>query len=277
MGKARPPARSAASPNFELETPHWAVPGRFVCGIDEVGRGCYSGPTVAAATIIRPGSDPAPFAWARDSKQLSRARISEYATAVRRGEFLSAGLVGFGFGAGSVREIDRYGIGPALYRAMRRAAAHAEADARRHGMPEDAHLFVLVDGVPIKQLGLPHEAAVKGDSRSISIAISSVLAKHLRDTLLQSLARRHPAFACWTDDVGYHSAAHDAALAAHGPLSGHHRLSFAPVAALARARGIPIPERAIPPEYALLPPAVRTPGRRVRSAPEGPSLFESES
>ncbi|HEY6808310.1 MAG TPA: ribonuclease HII, partial [Gemmatimonadales bacterium] len=129
--------------------------------------------------------------------------------------------VAVGVGAASVREIDRLNIRRAAVLAMRRAVLHLGCTP--------AH--ILVDGLPCPELGLPHEAVVGGDGRCASIAAASIIAKTVRDRLMELLAARHPGYA-WDDNKGYGTAIHLAALVARGP-TAHHRRSFAPVARLA--------------------------------------------
>jgi ribonuclease HII len=125
-----------------------------------------------------------------------------------------------GIGAASVREIDRLNIRRASILAMRRALD-------RLGVAPD---LVLVDGLPCPELGVPHDAIVDGDAHCHSIAAASVIAKTLRDRLMELLAPRHPSYG-WESNKGYGTPDHLAALAAWG-FTPHHRKSFAPVVQL---------------------------------------------
>src|SRR6266581_464367 len=125
-----------------------------------------------------------------------------------------------GVGAASVREIDRLNIRRASILAMERALA-------RLGLTPD---LVLVDGLPCPELGRVHEAIVDGDAHCHSIAAASVIAKTVRDRLMELLASRHPTYA-WASNKGYATPDHLAALAAFG-FTSHHRKSFAPVVQL---------------------------------------------
>jgi ribonuclease HII len=84
--------------------------------------------------------------------------------------------------------------------------------------------------MPCPELGAPHRAIVDGDARCSSIAAASVIAKTIRDLLMERLAARHPGYA-WENNKGYGTADHLAALVALGP-TRHHRQSFAPVCQL---------------------------------------------
>jgi ribonuclease HII len=187
-----------------------AAHGPVLAGVDEVGRGPLAGPVVACALVMP--ADQRAIAGVNDSKQLSpevrrtlALRIHERATAI-------------GLGAASVREIDQLNIYHATVLAMQRALRQLE---RRLG--QRPH-HVLVDGKPLRTLGLVHTAVVKGDSKCYAIACASIVAKVTRDRLMQSLARRHPLYA-WERNAGYGTAVHLHALAQHG-LTAHHRRSF---------------------------------------------------
>jgi ribonuclease HII len=123
-----------------------------------------------------------------------------------------------GLGAASVREIDSLNIYHASTLAIRRAL----------GKLRVAPSHVLIDGNPIKALGVEHRAIIGGDATCYSIACASIVAKVTRDRLMVSLARRYPAY-LWERNVGYSTSAHLSALTLVGP-TVHHRKSFGPVA-----------------------------------------------
>jgi ribonuclease HII len=229
-------------PTFEREAALWDAGRTIVAGIDEAGRGPLAGPVVAAAVVFPPGTKS--IRGLRDSKLLTRIKRERLAGVVR------ARALAVGVGAASVREIDRFNIRRATILAMQRALS-------RLGMTPTG---VLVDGLFLPELGLPHEAIVDGDVHCQSIAAASVLAKTVRDALMRRLAARHPDYG-WADNKGYGTPEHLEALALRGP-TRHHRQSFEPVAQLelvplfgtatARLRA-PAPRR----EYAVAP---REPG-----------------
>lgn len=198
-------------PSLARERALWDAGCRWVAGVDEVGRGPFAGPVVAAAVIFAPTRRRV-VRGVRDSKAMTAADRS--AAAVR----IQARALGWAVGAASVREIDRLNIRRASALAMRRAL-------RRLPMRPD-HL--LVDGLPLPELGWEHEALVDGDARCYSIAAASVLAKVVRDRLMIRLAPRYPTFG-WAANKGYGTPEHLAALARHGP-TPHHRMSYEPVA-----------------------------------------------
>jgi ribonuclease HII len=180
--------------------------GEIIAGVDEVGRGSLAGPVVACAIIMPPGARA--LRGVDDSKVLppgERRRLSRLI--LRR-------ALAVGLGAASVEEIDRLNIYHATTLAMRRALA-------RLPMVPD---HVLIDGRPIRALGVPHIAIVDGDDKCFSIACASIVAKVTRDRLMASLAARHPAYA-WESNVGYGTPAHLAGLRERGAC-GHHRRRF---------------------------------------------------
>ncbi len=146
----------------------------------------------------------------RDSKTLSAAQRERLAPIIRRR------AVAVGVGAASVADIDRLNIYHATHLAMRRAIARL-----------GGHDHVLVDGLRIAsfeaQVG-PYTAIVDGDARVYSIACASVIAKTVRDRMMQRLAVRYPEYG-WERNAGYATREHRTAIRAHG-LTPHHRRSF---------------------------------------------------
>jgi ribonuclease HII len=164
-----------------------------------------AGPVVAAAVILADGTL---VEGADDSKRLSKE--------VREALFtrILASAVAVGIGAASVREIDRDNILRATTTAMRRALD------RLRVQPD----HIVVDGLPVKELGRPHHAVVDGDALIHSVGCASIVAKVVRDRLMRRLSRRYPGYA-WDTNVGYGTRAHMDALRALGP-TPHHRLTF---------------------------------------------------
>ncbi len=185
--------------------------GRIICGIDEVGRGPLAGPVIAAAAILpTEGLPDAIAAQIRDSKKLSPAkREALYPELTQR--------CAYGLGEASVAEIDNLNILWATMLAMQRAVA---------GLPR-APDFALIDGNRCPQLPCSAQAIVKGDDKSLSIAVAAIIAKVTRDRLMVKLAEEFPAYG-WAQNAGYGTAQHLAALTTHGA-TPWHRDSFAPV------------------------------------------------
>ncbi|RYH04010.1 ribonuclease HII [Salipiger sp. IMCC34102] len=179
-----------------------------VAGVDEVGRGPLAGPVCAAAVILDPANIPPGLA---DSKTLSRKRREALAELIPQ-------VATVGYGIASVEEIDHHNILRASHIAMVRALEDLAPG------PD----FALVDGNMMPRgLPCPAMALVKGDSRSVSIAAASIVAKVWRDELMVGLAQQHPEYG-WGKNAGYPTPEHKAALKCHG-VTLHHRRSFAPI------------------------------------------------
>jgi ribonuclease HII len=167
-----------------------------------------------------------------DSKKLDGRQREKLATRIRER------ALAIGLGAASVREIDRINIYHASVLAMRRAIG-------RLGVTPD---HVLVDGNPIRTLGIEHTAVVGGDACCHSIACASIVAKVTRDRLMRALAQRYP-FYRWETNAGYGTAEHHAGLASHG-VTPHHRRSFSPVQQLSLALAMTVAPAAEAPALA---------------------------
>jgi ribonuclease HII len=190
-------------PTWRFEDEAYGSGRRFVAGIDEVGRGSLAGPVFAAAVILdRDG----PVAGVDDSKLLTPARRAVLAREVL------AQAVAVGIGSAGADEVDRINIRNATLRAMRRAV---------EALPERAdHLLLdaaILDGVDATQVSL-----IKGDRRSFSIAAASIVAKVLRDGVMEHYAASYPVFG-FESNRGYGTADHLQALARFGPCPIHRR------------------------------------------------------
>jgi ribonuclease HII len=207
------PARRAAAGGLrwsDVERDLQRVHGPLLAAVDEVGRGPLAGPVVVCALVMPPAAPE--VAGVDDSKRLSAAARARVDAEVR------GAAVAWALGAASAREVDARNVYHATALAMRRALARL---AGRLGRAPD---HVLVDGRPVRTLGVAHTAVVGGDARCYAVACASVVAKVARDRLMRALDGRHPAYA-WGRNAGYGTAAHRAAVAAHG-LTPHHRRSF---------------------------------------------------
>ena len=193
-----------------------------VIGTDEVGRGPLAGPVVAAAVVL-PADDG--LVGLRDSKATT-ARHREALVPLIEGRALAYAVV-----EASEEEIAERNILGASMWAM--AQAVQRVAAQLDGL--DAAV-VCVDGnrpIPPQLMGtvtLPQVTLVKGDSRCRAIAAAAILAKVHRDRLMVELDARYPVYG-FAGHKGYPTAAHLAALEAHGPCPAHRR-TFGPVARL---------------------------------------------
>jgi ribonuclease HII len=147
-----------------------------------------------------------------DSKQLDAAtRVALDARIRERALVVS-------LGAASAREIDRINIYHATVLAMRRALARVPAQ-----LGCEPH-HVLIDGKPLRTLGVVHTAVVKGDAKCYAIACASIVAKVTRDRLMTALDARHEGYA-WARNSGYGTVQHRDAITCLG-LTPHHRRTF---------------------------------------------------
>jgi|TARA_B100000405_G_scaffold126766_1_gene88568 ribonuclease HII len=189
---------------LEYERRFWGR-GRLVAGVDEAGRGPLAGPVVAAALVLPEGIH---IEGADDSKKLSgNTREALYKS-------ITSSALSFSVGAASAREIDQTNILRATTVAMQRAL---------EGLAIDEY-EVVVDGLPVKGLGIEHDAVVGGDASIHSIGCASIIAKVTRDRLMIRLSERYPEYG-WERNKGYGTSEHRNAIVRHG-LTPHHRLTF---------------------------------------------------
>ncbi len=191
-----------------------AAHGPLLAGVDEVGRGPLAGPVVACAVVMPP--DRRAIAGVDDSKRLDAPLREALAVRIRE-QALAVAL-----GAASAREVDQRNIARATVLAMQRALARLARDLRARAGEGPHH--VLVDGLPLRTLGVPHTAVVQGDAKCYAIACASIVAKVTRDRLMTALDARHAGYG-WARNSGYGTAQHREAVATLG-LTPHHRRSF---------------------------------------------------
>lgn len=175
-------------------------------GCDEAGRGCLSGPVVAGAVIL-----PNDFSheWLNDSKQ-----VTEKKRFVLR-DYIIEHAISYGVGIVPEKEIDEINILNASFLAMHRAMDQLTL------RPE----FILIDGNRFKSYNnIPHNCIIKGDSKYLSIAAASILAKTFRDEYMEKIDLEYPMFD-WKKNKGYPTKAHRQAILEFGATE-HHRMTF---------------------------------------------------
>lgn len=209
---------SSSSPSSPLSLPLPLSPS-LIAGVDEVGRGAWFGPVVAAACILPPEAlEELTALGVRDSKQLSPAARSRLAVKIQ------AMAVDCQIGVASVREIDRLNILQASLLAMKRAIL------KLNTLPE----LCLIDGnqrIPnlvVPKAGYPYaqQTMIQGDRRSLVIAAASIVAKVWRDELIVRMAVKFPEYDL-TNNKGYGTPKHRLGLERCG-VSPFHRTSFSP-------------------------------------------------
>lgn len=182
-----------------------------IAGVDEVGRGSLFGPVVAAAVVFSADflRRPRLPAWARgidDSKNLTPAARRRLVRSI------TAEAAGLGIGAASSREIDRDNIFRASQAAMRRALAHLVP-------PPD---FVLVDGLPLKDVEYFQQGVCQGDSKCLTIAAASIVAKVFRDELMVAFDGLYAGYGL-ARNKGYGTPDHIRGLRERGPTALHRQ------------------------------------------------------
>lgn len=177
----------------------------YVGGIDEVGRGPYAGPVVAACVILPEGCK---IEGVNDSKKLSLKKREELFDVIKEK------AVCVGVGIVDNYEIDELNILQATYKAMRIALENMDIKPQQ----------LLVDAVNIPGIDIPQEAIIKGDANSISIGAASIIAKVVRDRMMVEYAKKYPQYG-FDHNVGYGSREHEEAIRKYG-LCDIHRRSF---------------------------------------------------
>lgn len=175
-------------------------------GCDEVGRGCLCGPVVAAAVIIDHQFN---HNLINDSKQLS------FKTRIELDSYIKENVLDYSIAELSPEFIDEHNILNASIHAMHNALDQLKLK------PE----LILVDGNKFHPYNyIPHQCIIKGDTKFLSIAAASILAKNYRDLLMIELHEEFPEYG-WNKNMGYATKQHREALKKFGPTK-YHRKSF---------------------------------------------------
>lgn len=174
-----------------------------ICGVDEVGRGPFAGPVVAAAVILPKDCD---ILYLNDSKKLSeKKRETLYDEIYEKAEAI-------GIGMASEKVIDEINILQATYRAMRSAIG-------KLGVVPD---LLLNDAVTIPEVSIRQVPIIKGDAKSASIAAASIVAKVTRDRMMKEYDGIYPGYQ-FAKNKGYGTKAHIEAIKAQGICDIHRR------------------------------------------------------
>ncbi len=182
---------------------------RYLCGVDEAGRGPLAGPVVAAAVIL----PYEPIQAINDSKKLSEKRRNFLNDLIRER------AIAYGIGLASVEEIDQLNILRATFLAMQRAV-------QQLALPPE---YILVDGRDFPPLRHDHSngpikgsALIKGDGTSQVVAAASILAKVFRDALMQDYDREFPQYG-FARHKGYGTKEHRQKIVEFGPCPLHRK------------------------------------------------------
>lgn len=175
----------------------------YVCGIDEVGRGPLAGPVMAAAVIFPKDVN---LLYLNDSKQLSEKKREELY------EEIKEKAIAYAVGIADVATIDEINILQADYVAMRQAISKLSVTPQ----------ILLNDAVTIPSVNQPQVPIIKGDTKSISIAAASIVAKVERDHLMCVYDEIYPQYGL-ARNKGYGSAEHIEAIRKYGPCDIHRR------------------------------------------------------
>lgn len=188
---------------YEIERAKTDEGYKFVCGVDEAGRGPLAGPVYAAAVIL-PAGEYIP--GLNDSKKLSEKRREELF------DIIKEKAIAYSIARVDEKRIDEINILNADFEAMIKAVDTLSVSAD----------YALVDGNIIRGMKIPCETVVKGDSKSASIAAASILAKVSRDSFMMEMAKKYPEYG-FEKHKGYGTAAHNKAILEYGPCEIHRR------------------------------------------------------
>ena len=177
----------------------------YIGGIDEAGRGPLAGPVVASVVVFKKGTK---IEGVNDSKKLSEAKRDELF------EIIKEEALDYGIGIVNNEEIDEFNILNATYMAMKKAINCL------HKAPD----FLLIDAATIPGIDTDQKAIIKGDSKSISIAAASILAKVTRDSIMYHYDEIYPEYG-FKSHKGYGTKEHYEAIEKHG-ITPIHRKSF---------------------------------------------------
>jgi ribonuclease HII len=194
---------------YEYENELYSKGIKYIGGVDEVGRGPLIGPVVAACVVL-----PKNFILEglNDSKKLSEKKREQFY------EYIINNSLAYGIGIVGPEEIDEINI----YQASKKAMLLAIQEVKNK-IPLE-HL--LIDAMPL-ELDIPTTSIIKGDSKSISIAAASVVAKVTRDRMMYELDKKYPEYE-FGKHKGYPTKLHVSLLKKYGLIDGY-RKTYGPV------------------------------------------------
>lgn len=192
-------------PNLDIEKSYKKKSNGLICGIDEVGRGCLAGPVVAAAIILNFDQIPEGI---NDSKTISKIKREKIANNIKKY------AVDISIGEATNQEIDEINILNASLLAMKRAF---------DSLKEKTEL-ALIDGIHSPNINCKTKTIIKGDTKSLSIAAASIIAKVHRDSLMHGLGLIYPKYN-FKKNVGYGTKEHYKIIKSYG-ITNYHRKTF---------------------------------------------------
>lgn len=208
--------KTAAKATFEFELPYWKQ-NAYVIGVDEVGRGCLAGPAYVGTVCFHPEkAGEIATQGIHDSKKLTKKKRELLSPYIQNIAYC------FAITHSPVATINRYGIVRAI-----EDAAVAGVEQLISTLPPQAPIYVFTDTLRFKKLdslrSIQQIPIPKGDSRSISIAGASILAKVARDAHMAQLALTYPHYG-WETNVGYATTDHQQAILTHDTCQEHRTL-----------------------------------------------------
>lgn len=214
-------------PSFEEEKILWNQGYKYIIGIDEVGRGSFAGPIVAAGVVLP--SDFSATYEINDSKLLNPEKREELAVIIKKHALY------YSIDEVHIPYINKYGIGKANQLAFRKVIINIKSKiqsikysqehiASLRYSPDD-FTYCLVDGFPVKGISKKYQKhIIQGDKHSITIAAASIIAKVYRDSLMRKLALNYPLYK-FEENKGYGTLKHRETIKKYG-LCSIHRKSF---------------------------------------------------
>ena len=199
--------------NLELEKKLWGKSFNYICGLDEVGRGCIAGPVYSGAVILKENfEDPDDlFRKINDSKKITSKNREILSSYIKKISHTSS------VGSASSEEIDNIGIVKAVKLSMTRAILNLEIK------PE----FLLIDSMKIESK-IPQINIIKGDQISKSISAASIIAKVSRDKyMIENISKEYPNY-LFEKNKGYGTKEHMELIEKYG-ITKYHRKTFEPI------------------------------------------------